>query len=366
MRRTTDGEPSVPGAILEIIHWSFSQELNIETVASAAACLLQSRGLGRPPLHATSIPGGGNNRVFKIESAEGNYLLKSYFESAGGKRDRLASDYAFCRFAWDAGLRAVPQPIAVDPPSRLAVYEFVQGQRLAPREVAARHVDDAIQFVVDLNRVRDSEAAKELPIAAEACFSVSDHLACVARRVARLRGIDESEPLHQKAAAFVRDDLAPRWRDIANEVESVARALPSDVSLATAALSPSDFGFHNALLQDDGQLRFFDFEYAGWDDPAKLVCDFFCQAEVPVPIEFWDRFLERILAHFPSPQGIATRARLLLSVYRIKWCCIMLNEFLPAENQRRRFADPSGSDYERKERQLNRVLVRFKEHLATT
>jgi hypothetical protein len=249
----------------------------------------------------------------------------------------------------------VPQPVAADPPSRLAVYEFVQGQRLAPGEVTARHVDDAIQFVVDLNRVRDSGAAKELPTAAEACFSVPDHLACVERRVDRLRGIDESEPLHQKAAAFAHDDLLPRWRDISNEVESVARTLPSDVSLATPSLSPSDFGFHNALLQDDGQLRFFDFEYAGWDDPAKLVCDFFCQPEVPVPIEFWDHFLERILADFPSPQGIATRARLLLPVYRIKWCCIILNDFLAGGARRRRHALGSANEMARRRDQLTKA-----------
>src|SRR6185503_11886129 len=46
-------------------------------------------------------------------------------------------------------------------------------------------------------------------------------------------------------------------------------------------LSPSDFGYHNAVLADDETVRFFDFEYAGWDDPAKLVCDFFNQVEVP-------------------------------------------------------------------------------------
>ena len=38
-------------------------------------------------------------------------------------------------------------------------------------------------------------------------------------------------------------------------------------------LSPSDFGFHNTLLTNEG-LKFIDFEYFGWDDPVKLTCDF--------------------------------------------------------------------------------------------
>ena len=43
--------------------------------------------------------------------------------------------------------------------------------------------------------------------------------------------------------------------------------------MAQRALSPSDFGLHNALRGQDGQLRFVDFEYFGWDDPVKLVSD---------------------------------------------------------------------------------------------
>ena len=38
--------------------------------------------------------------------------------------------------------------------------------------------------------------------------------------------------------------------------------------------SPSDFGFHNTILEDDGDLKFLDFEYFGRDDPAKLMADF--------------------------------------------------------------------------------------------
>ena len=38
-------------------------------------------------------------------------------------------------------------------------------------------------------------------------------------------------------------------------------------------LSPSDFGFHNALRRPDGTIVFVDFEYFGWDDPAKMMAD---------------------------------------------------------------------------------------------
>ena len=31
-------------------------------------------------------------------------------------------------------------------------------------------------------------------------------------------------------------------------------------------ISPSDFGFHNSIIDREGNINFVDFEYSGWDD----------------------------------------------------------------------------------------------------
>ena len=117
----------------------------------------------------------------------------------------------------------------------------------------------------------------------------------------------------------------------------------AELAESKRTLSPSDFGFHNALVTADSKLKFFDFEYAGWDDPAKLVCDFFCQPAVPAPPAAFDRFARAVAAGFADPEFHRRRAELLLPVYRVKWCCILLNEFLPVGGSRRAYsaaADP--------------------------
>ena len=94
----------------------------------------------------------------------------------------------------------------------------------------------------------------------------------------------------RRRAAFIEHELAPMWQQTAAQVEQRAAELGlpllAEIPLEDRCLSPSDFGFHNAL-QSAARLSFIDFEYAGWDDPAKLVCDFFCQPAVPVPQEYW-------------------------------------------------------------------------------
>ena len=101
-------------------------------------------------------------------------------------------------------------------------------------------------------------------------------------------------------------------------------------------------------------MRFLDFEYAGWDDPAKMVCDFFCQPAVPVPLHFYDDVVGRVAA-VSGGSSLPQRIGLLLPVYQLKWCCILLNDFLPLGRRRRSFAGGTAAQEEQKARQLQKA-----------
>jgi len=316
--------------------------------------LLESSGLGLPRA-IVQLPGGGNNRVYRVETAAGPVLLKEYYRHVADPRDRLGAEQAFSRFAWDHGVRALPRSLACDRDAGLGLYEFVAGHKLAPGEITAAHVDEAAAFLAAVNRHRGDPAAAALPLASEACFSLAEHLACVDRRVQRLAAIEPKSDLHRQAAALVADRLLPAWNTV--RAAAAADGIPLDAPLATAhrVISPSDFGFHNCLATDAG-LKYIDFEYAGWDDPAKTVCDFFCQPAVPVPREHFEPFLAAA-ADAAGDSGLGDRVTLLLPVYELKWCCIMLNEFLPVGDDRRSFARADESHDMRRLKQLHKVEV---------
>jgi len=303
---------------------------------------------------ATPIGGTGNNAVFRIEHAGCRYVLKRYFHHPGDPRDRFATERAFCTFLWDAGVRSTPEPLRWDAERRLGLFECVAGTR--PERATPELVEAALRFFAEANAHRNSAAARALPQASEACFSVSEHLDRVARRVDRLRQIAPDSDIAARAAAFVADELTPAWQSVLDRAQRVVATTEQDRPLdpADRCLSPSDFGFHNALATPDGAVRFVDFEYAGWDDPAKLVCDFFCQPAVPVGEEFLNAFV-RGLGEFDTP-GLRQRVSTLLPVYRIKWCCIMLNEFLPTDHRRRAFSDPAHDVVVRRRAQLDKAV----------
>jgi len=328
-------------------------------VLTNVTTLLESSGLGLPSA-IQRLPGGGNNRVHRVDTASGPVLLKEYFRHAADPRDRLGAEQAFLHFAWGHGVRAIPQPLACDPEAGIGIYEFLAGGKLAPGEVTAAHVDEAAALLAAVNRHRGDPAAARLPSASEACFSLAEHLVCVDRRIARLATIDLQSNLHRRAAALVAERLVPAWQRVRDTV--AASGLPFDAPLATAdrVISPSDFGFHNCIATDSG-LKFIDFEYAGWDDPAKTVCDFFCQPAVPVPREHFERFLATAAATSLDTAALRNRVGLLFPVYELKWCCIMMNEFLPVGDQRRTFArradSPIASRHDQLQRQLEKVAT---------
>jgi Ser/Thr protein kinase RdoA (MazF antagonist) len=312
----------------------------------AFALLLERAGIdaGVKAIEPCAI--GGNNRTYRVETDAGPFAVKQYFRDESDPRDRLGSEYAFLRYASAAAPGLVPLPYSCDPDGGLALYEFVSGRPLRAGMVDRSHVEAAVSFFLSLNASAARSLASDLPLAAEACFSVAEHLDLVHGRVAALRpGLRNSEPADVKALYARLSEIWKRLEDTTRRA-AAARGLDAVARLAEVqrCVSPSDFGFHNALLTADGSIRFLDFEYAGWDDPAKMSGDFFAQLAVPVPSILFEPFVAAVMKPFARSAELVERARLLRPVYQVKWCCIALNVFQPEHLARRRFADPTLDD----------------------
>ncbi len=303
---------------------------------------------------------GRNNRVWVIESYQGRRVLKQYRRSSADVRDRLAAEYRFLELLHSNGIERVPEPIAYDWDLNLALYSFLPGTPIG--EVTPDHIHQSVEFVGQVNGLRADPSLLAIPAAAEACFSVRDHLHSVRARVERLLAPGVATPFHEEARTLVRVRFVPALGGI----EAAVRAgfdhgdLEKPLVRGDRILSPSDFGFHNAL-DSEGVLQFLDFEYAGWDDPAKLVCDFVCQPDHPLDLELAKLFVKMICAALDST-GITERVELLLPLHRLKWCCIIMNGFRGME-----WSEPSSTgmvEVDVLRSQLLKASAYFDEHLA--
>ncbi|HEY1793218.1 MAG TPA: phosphotransferase [Opitutaceae bacterium] len=318
-------------------------------VRAAAAALLRPRG--RIVAGALERLGaGGNNRVFRAHTGDGgSCIVKAYYRAPGGGRDRLDSERRFYRFARKAAPAWTTADLAWDAGAAVGVFEEIRGRRPQPGQVGDAEVAAALGFFCAINAARGSVEAAELPPAAEACFSAAEHLEAIEGRLERLQSAPAPTELERQAHSFVDREMAPAWR----QIKAAVGGAPGPVLGASErCISPSDFGFHNCLVRDGGPPAFLDFEYAGWDDPAKMVCDFFCQPSVPVPMVYLERFSREVAAALGGGEKFLARCRALLPAYRLKWCGIMLNEFVAGGRERRSFALGAEVTAARRERQL--------------
>jgi len=298
---------------------------------------VMSRLLPETPKEIRSVSGGANNRVWEVKTLQGKYLLKKYFRSPEDLRDRFASEKAFYTHAQNKVAGKVPQVKAWDPEGEAGLFFWVEGRKLTEPEVTGARVQEAMEFFAALNQLPLPTVAG-LPPAAEAAWTMCEHMDLVNRRIGRLQQISGEDSETKEARYIVREKVMPAWERIFKTANKDWPEKGRGSHRATACVSPSDFGFHNSLLGEDGHLRFFDFEYAGWDDPAKMVADFFCQPHIPAPAFEFPRAIAFLAQLFPQDAEVAERATSLWPVYRMKWICIMLNEFLPAGKTRRGFS----------------------------
>ena len=319
--------------------------------------VLERAGLdGSAAIHA--LPGGRNNRVFCVDHDRRRLLLKAYFRTAGDPRDRLRQEFGFLQYLWRQGVRTAPEPLFADYDLDLALYEFIHGRTLQLDEIGPAYIGDAIRFFRAINAGRGSAEAQRLPAASEACFSIRDHLYTVDRRIERVKTIAPCDDAAEEASGFVAGDLVPLWECVRASVTAAFDRdgrLPAALPLDTRCLSPSDFGFHNALVDDAGTVRFLDFEYAGWDDPAKLICDFANQPDMLLPRPLSREFERAVVDGDPAPERLAERVRWLQPVYQIKWSCIILNDFLPFGSDRAQFTGAASGQASRRVAQLGKA-----------
>jgi hypothetical protein len=292
------------------------------------------RLLGAAPVALDVLGGGRNSRVYRLVAPDGQSMaLKAYFRHPGDRRDRLGAEFGALTFLRRQGLACVPAPLAADPAAGLALYEFVDGAKASAPTPA--EVDQAAAFLVSLRELRARPGAEALPPASEARFA----LAAVADNVeSRLQSLAEGAPA---LAGFLADELVPAWRAALarcrERCQSGGIPFAQELPPAARTLSPSDFGFHNALRRN-GQLVFLDFEYFGWDDPAKMIADFLLHPGMDLAPGLRIRLAEAVLRGFPDLPGLRERVRAAHPLFAIKWCTILLNEFLPGALDRRRFA----------------------------
>lgn len=309
---------------------------------------------GAPVVRVDRVGRSGNNRVFRAETECGTVAVKTYHLSADDPRDRLGAETKALSFLAPHLAGAVPALKGADRAAGVSVSTWVEGAPIA--EPDDGDIDAALAFVRALKALSGDATAQALPLAAEACLSGRELIRQLEARLARLQGAAERPA---ELDAFLGGDLAPALERFAHAAVSGCAAaglsFEHDIRPDQRVLSPSDFGFHNALKRPGGEIVFVDFEYFGWDDPVRLVADFVLHPGMDLTEPQRHRFAAGAGAAFAGDETFVLRLRLLYPLVCLRWCLILLNEFLPERWARRAYAGVDADRPAVQRRQLDKA-----------
>lgn len=331
------------------------------------AAAIARRLLSDEAVAVQQVHGGGNNRVYRVRgTGTVDRALKLYAPPGTNRADalgRLQREYGGLAFLSPHLPGCVPAALAVDWDDLAAIYEWVEGSRpalTAPDKRQPRDIRALTAFIADLKRLSPSARAGNNGFdmnAREACLSAGELLRQVQNRIEALGAITQEPALQHLLTEDMRPILDQASARLTQWYESAGLAIDAEMAGSQQILSPSDFGFHNALRRPDGELTFIDFEYFGWDDPVKLLADVVWHPAMRLSADERVHFLETCLATLePDDPGLPGRLSAQFPLYGLRWAAILLNEFFPERWQRRVFAgaaDPSPAAWQAaKQRQL--------------
>lgn len=280
------------------------------------------------------IKSGRNSKVFKFVNNNTDYIVKFYEIHSG--QNRLNREEILYEYLSSINNKKTAKIIKSNIAKNFSLFSFLHGKKIDL--ILDNHIVQCANFLIEINNCEKLNK-DSFPIAIDGIKKRTDHLKLCEDRLNIMSSIDPKESIEKEFNNFFKNKILVQWEIISdyfykNYMQSEFNNL---ISVDELIISPSDFGFHNILLYKE-ELKFFDFEYAGLDDPIKLVCDFISHPDQNVSVKQINIFKRKIFQFLKNEDHYNHLVKIFLPFHQLKWCCIILNEFRSDKMEVRRHA----------------------------
>ncbi len=272
-----------------------------------------------PASNITDGDKGANSRIFKVDCKNKSFALKFYRALSVGECSRIVAETRALFFFEKYGMPQVPKLIAFDLDNNCSLIEWINGEKLG--DISKEKLETLAAFLGELHQLRSKPEADEFTLGTEACLCVNELLRQLNMRFERLNQATELED-------FLYQEFAPAIKEIGDWAKKQGLDVGSNLSREMLTLSPVDFGFHNTLLTENDSLAFLDFEYFGWADPVNLISDTLLHPASKLSKD-QRQLLFSLMSKIYEDCDIKERLKVFYPLYGLRWCAIMLNQFLP-------------------------------------
>ncbi|SRR5579883_1170720 len=296
---------------------------------------------------------GGNSRVWCVEADNKRWALKTYPPDST-KRHRLTIESKTYHFLNQHHVPGVPVLKSYSETEHWLLMEWIEGN--LPEDYSDSDIEQAMQFIQTIAALNQTSEAGYLPLASEACLSLTILINQIEQRFQRLM---LSADQHQGLQHFLHESFRPIFEYHQQRAVIGYRHNGMDVAAELPryqrSLIPADFGFHNAIRDKEGKLFFIDFDYFGWDDPVKLLADILWHPKMIFTPHQKIKIIQKITEIYHMDNFFSRRFNYHFPLFGLRWVLILLNEFIPVYWLNRQYAGAHQDQMEAREVQLQRA-----------
>jgi len=311
-------------------NWADIEKASIGEITNSQLNHLLSYIYGKSIDNVEKLKGRGNSRLFKLTFHKKNsILLKDYPDLSIDSRPRMETEVNALKLVESIG--KTPKVLEFNKPQNIAFYESIEGESIY--KIEDHHINQALNFIEDLQSFKGQAIFGE---ASEACLSERQLTGQISYRFDRLIKIKNKD---------LNKFLVSTFKPLLNKtIEYSEKNWPSnnlekELPEWKQAFSPSDFGFHNAILKESGDLIFLDFEYFGRDDPVKLIADFIWHPGMKLNDSQKTYWINGAFSIFQNDSQLIDRFNSAWALYGLRWSLIVLNDFHKNGWHKRAYAD---------------------------
>jgi thiamine kinase-like enzyme len=217
------------------------------------------------------IKEGINSKVYKIKVDKDNLVVKVYNKK---NKFRIKREKIFYDYLRSIKNNNIIKPIGFNIKFNLAIYPFIKGKKI--KKITNNHIKELLNFLKQINKKKSIK----LPLAVDGIKNRDNHIKLCELKIDQMKKIKIDSLIKKQFMFFLKKKIIPKFDKIKMNYykQKTFNLKKNNLLKNDMIVSPSDFGFHN-IIQSNNKFYFLDFEYAGLDDPIKLICDFYCQPD---------------------------------------------------------------------------------------
>lgn len=265
------------------------------------------------------IKHGMNSKICSFKADKRKFILKIYKHKSNF---RIIREKLFYNYLNQIKITNVVKPQLFNINKNLSIFPYINGKKI--KKISLSDVRKMSNFINGINQINKPS---RLPLAIDGIKDRKKHLTLCKSKIDQLKKIKIDSPIKKDFYDFLNEKIIPKYGEIKKKLKT-KNFFFTNLKLKKNELivSPSDFGFHNVIKRDN-ILYFIDFEYAGLDDPVKLICDFFCQPDQFINSQKKNFFLKNLSLKNNIKRDLKLYVKYFLPFHKLKWCCIILNVF---------------------------------------